>query len=119
MTFKLKYKNSAFPFKSPLRHEGDGNHPRHHTFPSTREIPSTVEEWDVELKKTQSEIGNPKKWTKEGRQKWQNKLWEYEDWRKTQKDKGVKIYDTSNKKDEYIVKERKDLLKEYEGPFKK
>ena len=94
--FKLKYKNSAFPFKSPLQHEGTESspHPNHHMRPTTTRVPDTAEGWDVELKKTNKEKGH---------KAFQDKLWEYEAWRKLTKE-GQNVYDTSNKPDEYTAK---------------
>jgi len=66
--FKLKYKNSAFPFKSPLKHPGPLSRTHKHLEDGTIEygewhkpkIPRTTEQHRKEWAEKEREMTNPK-----------------------------------------------------------
>lgn len=63
---------------------------------------NTPEEWESEIRKIESQIGNPSKWTMDDYNLLQNKINEYKKWRETTPE-GQAVNDTHNEEREYIV----------------
>jgi len=93
--FKLKYKNSSFPFKSngdtDIQNVGVSNMVMNKIAMNR-------------IKKVEEEIGNPSKWTKGDKNKLQKSLNTLKTVRKN-----YPISDSSHEEDEYKVTEREDL----------
>lgn len=64
----------------------------------------TPEEWQMEIRKVESQIGNPSKWTMDDYNLLQNKINEYKKWRETTPEgQAVNLRDKHNEEREYIV----------------
>ncbi len=65
---------------------------------------NTPEEWESEIRKIESQIGNPSKWTMADYNLLQNKINEYKKWRETTPEgQAVNLRDKHNEEGEYIV----------------
>ena len=89
--FKLKYKNSAFPFKSDIQNVGVSNIVMNKIAMNR-------------IRKIEEKIGDPSEWTQEDKNNLQQSLNTLKTVRKR-----FPISDSSHKKDEYKVTKRPDL----------
>ena len=96
MSFKLKYKKSSFPFKSPLRQEKDI------IVGPGAEIQNQIAR--DRMRKVEEKTGHPRGWNQEDKDKNQEALDLIKQVRQS-----YPIHDTSHKKDEYKITARPDL----------
>lgn len=97
----------------PNKQKGGVNSPVQLTSYYSFDQSESPEAWATEIKNLERQIGNPVQWTNEDYELMQNKLNDYQTWRKQHPE----VRDLSNKPNEYVVPLPYHLRKKQKGGF--